>query len=1826
VTTLVEEIVHYIRNQVSGVAVKRDGLIAELRSEFHGPPLEFLNEVFESLTAGGGLEIVDPIGTSVKIPVVLQVDRLDDGVTNPAIDGSGVCLAPHVLEKRNYCPHFVVLVPPGRQSGMSVKTASDYFGLSSKNNAGNATIAEWWSDDFVQSLVGTGLDRLFPQSPTEKEEAWRLIENAIIAADEVDRHEVARHRCWNVLSRLFSLPANGVSGRLVSLASGFPSFADGRAHYAEQNRVLRSIADLLMNSGFKAAIEQLKEKATTEDEVALDSFLAHAQRVCDVPTAFGNATSFFYAPMQSRDISEVSPDWWEHLTIERWTELLEEEHQPEESLRIKCTNSILPIRSGIPALVLNAVELRVEQPSGSQVPLEVNVTRETGPVAKRQSWSLMVPDNVELVDRSPPNHRTPIRYTTNAAEGSRKSAVRVISLETWEPGVYAFCQTAKKITAPKKVKSNRERVVLESSLSLTGIGRHYIDLYVHPGTTVGEILIATDAAESTPDVTPASMSRVSDHAYGFEVDTTGECYCDILIDRGNGEEKFRLNLSCEETTIVGCGSEFERLLGLNQSRLGSTATKEVVINRQLRCFDLQSWMLDPHRVMGSYFPLVLGPDHAESWSVPSWEGLQGTILSSGKFLQDPRPTLDRMQPRKDFLEAREAIASRIRDDDGSGVVETAKLGEWLCGQGGSAGDDHSFAEELDRYLKAYHFWLEEEPEVAAWVDLVAIASFERDGMTLAREPDAILLNPLHPMRLAWQALAQKSLYEAYRANAPCPAASILDASRIPDVLVLPLQTASGSTKHQPFLSVECSSDYWSVLWNSNKLDSRAERVQSAPFDKEFGLQVGGASSGFSVSQVRRALDDVHAILAAKPVISVAVSSAAGQNNAFDEGLLSWARERFGKDEKSEQKRDSLGPRMLKVFDDRQALARPDDISLANLAEDTENSVRWFSGLNTNSKPDLGIIAQLESSSPDVQQTGISSPVGAGALIRHRIRQQLPGAQGAFLNESRMGVSGPPSGEGLADRLMNCVIRLENLGTDLLGYTFASSVHEIQSMLRDKEADFVAVSSSVVDPACFLGEWLNDAYLWDYHLPSYSQRAGDTNGYYLISQVKELDRETLNTVLRRLPGSEQIDDEDVTTLLLEVARRGIPTVRGLSGGDTGATGDLGLFIAARLLQDEFRPTKVDPGLLPVMSEVGGSQVLSMVIPVDPFQGYLNDIQKSLDIESAMRPDLLVAGIEITDSVVRCHLTPVEVKYRNSVTWTNTQCVSALDQAKALSSLLLKFQDQAENSDLLLWKIAFQHFVLSMLGYGFRVYSQQTVANERSQLWTESYQRVASAILSGEIELTIDSVGRLIVIDDSTNSSPRDVDGDGFQETVVVSPSDASRVLLGDPEGFYDSIRNALGNWDLNPTSTLSSEQSVAPAPAAKIVEIEPPDDGGAEETELSEPIENHPVATSEKPPIESSLTGMELLVGTRVDAFEENPELLNLSDTNLNQLNIGVVGDLGTGKTQFLKSLVYQISQSKVENAGVQPKFLIFDYKKDYSSEDFVEATGARIQSPSNLPLNLFDVSGETEDKNAWLRRYQFFSDVLDKIYSGIGPVQRQHLKKAVKASYEVSKLSGKQPTIYDVHQQYELLLNGKIDSIFGILDDLVDMELFSRDPGEGSGFSDFLDGVVVIQLNELGQDDRTKNMLVAVMLNLFYENMLTIPKRPYVGEDPQLRVIDSFLLVDEADNILKYEFDVLKKILLQGREFGVGVILASQYLRHFKVGASDYREPLLTWFIHKVPNIVPQELAALGLTADIAQLSDRVKMLPNHHCLFKTVDVAGEVINGKPFWKLISDV
>lgn len=1822
---LADYVAAHVGSPAAGVEEVR---AAEVRLIFHGPPLEILSEVFEHLAREPGE------AAGFRPPYLLQVPRGELPGGNPGIGQSGWCDETHLLDLRNLpqLPSFVALIPPGEHSILSVSSTTDKFGVAEANNGGNATFESWWEDAFVQRLVADGLSRSgLPD--TLFEEGRLLVEAAARAADEVDPDRSSRRGAWRVLARLFDIgPALGVSpGFGLSLACGVPPKRDGSLSTRDQVGTLDKVADA-MGDGFRNGIDRLSDGAPDADRQALEQFLAHVRATCRVQTAFDRATAAYYAPMQGLSLSSP-PDWWGHLDVEKWSELLAEEPAVSGDIIMECTNAIAALGKAMPAIVLDAVDLRFSTKGGEPAGAQVAVAR--SPAGGAGEVGQIDADTDEILsDPSPPQHKNPISYKASAS-GFRPGSMKVVSLATWQPGILVAARLARKFSSPRKParSSSGSGADWESSLTLPGPGRYELLVFVSPGIELDAS--ATSMADQGDGRAEApstlGVRALRDPIYQVEVEADGSLQVDFRFGRPGRDgslshETCRVYLSCEDVPEIGCRSEFERLIRANRRQLESFDAKAVIqVNRSVRSTMLQDWLLAPEVAGRSYQPIVLAEDYGNYWAPPLWGDAGGPVISAGSFICDPRPSPDEFDPPEAFVAAREEIARRVRGDgDQSGVFEIARLGEW-------AARDEEFRATVERYVDAYQSWLSAAPDIACWCDVIAVASLDGSGRSLSRVPDAILLSPFHPLRLGWHVVAQGVLSEADEQGKPCPAASVLDPDCVPDVMSMSIRSPSGIDQVD-YLAVENGTDYWSVLWNATSLASLPRRSMDAPFGDEFGISVGGISVGFSAAQVVRALDDVSELLAAKAVISVAISSAGGATDACNEGLIEWCTARFQDDAKRPRSR-STGQRFMEVFDERTEEARPDDAKIANLSEDTRNAVRWFAGQPPRSIPDLGIIAQLDMTEPGAAVVEQRTPLGFGALSRHRIRRQLPRI---FLHESRQSTPPAQSGEVLADKVGNLAAALENLSADRVGLQFAPNVHEVRHMLQERRTDFVAVSSSAIDPACFLGGWLEGAYLWDYELPSYSHRSGDANGYYLLSQVTDADREALAKALARLPGCEGIEPEKVKDVLLEVARRGIPTIKGLAGDDAGTTGDLGVLVGVRLLQDRFRAGgPFAGGVLPVLKGNPEEPSIALVVPVDPFRGYIEDLCRTVGKDrkdlALLRPDLIVVGIDFAGGQPRIKLTPVEVKCRPTATFGAGDAVEALEQAKALSSLLGAMAPHGEQPRL--WALAFQHLVLSIIGFGMRVYSQQDDVRGNSGQWAELHERIARAVLDGTDCIEVDARGRLIVVDESHSSAPRDHDGDGFDETIVIGREDAGKIVAGDPAAFYGMVYARLGEWELMPASHGQGALPAGPAiPARK----NPTDDAGtvADQPEDMPPPEITPEPASAADPgkdIGVNATaapvahvgqGVVLQVGRTVDGFKPRELSLNISDTRLNQLNMGVVGDLGTGKTQLLKSLICQIAGSGPANRGIRPRFLIFDYKRDYSSEDFVAATGARVVRPHRLPLNLFDTRTIGDVPTPWLDRFRFLADVLGKIYPGIGPVQRDKLKRAVREAYDAAP-HGAPPTLRDVHEAYATILDGKSDSPMAIIDDLMDMEIFEPDQSRTVPFDEFLDGVVVIALDALGQDDHSKNMLVAVMLNMFYENMLRTPKRPFLGRDPQLRAVDSYLLVDEADNIMRYEFDVLRKLLLQGREFGTGVILASQYLRHFKAGATDYREPLLTWFVHKVPNVTASELAALGLAANAGEVAERVKTLGNHQCLYKSYDIGGEIIRGFPFFELL---
>ncbi|MCM5705634.1 DNA phosphorothioation-dependent restriction protein DptH [Larsenimonas salina] len=364
-----------------------------------------------------------------------------------------------------------------------------------------------------------------------------------------------------------------------------------------------------------------------------------------------------------------------------------------------------------------------------------------------------------------------------------------------------------------------------------------------------------------------------------------------------------------------------------------------------------------------------------------------------------------------------------------------------------------------------------------------------------------------------------------------------------------------------------------------------------------------------------------------------------------------------------------------------------------------------------------------------------------------------------------------------------------------------------------------------------------------------------------------------------------------------------------------------------------------------------------------------------------------------------------------------------------------------------------------------------------------------------------------------------------------------------------------------------------------------------------------------------------------DVQTQQPVIWEPTDTEkLFNTNTGIIGTMGTGKTQFTKSLITQLVRNQHNNVGgTDIGILIFDYKADYVKDDFVAATNAKVFDLFHLPFNPFAVFGNRPMQP--MHTANLFRTTIAKAF-GLGPRQQNKVRTLVMEAYEAAGIYPQDsstwvkpaPTLADIWAVFQSQEKVEQDSLYAALDDLIGFEIFEPDTRKTQSLYDLVDGVTVINLS--GYDPSIQNLVVALTLDLFYTQMHQQGSSKLEGS---LRQISKMILVDEADNFMSQDFDSLKKILKEGREFGVGTILSTQELTHFKTGDNDYSTLILSWVIHQVANIKSQEIKAIFNTPSKQSeefYMSEIRKLEKHYSLY--IDGKKKVAKMKDlaFWEL----
>ncbi|WP_129715543.1 helicase HerA domain-containing protein [Pedobacter sp. SYP-B3415] len=353
-------------------------------------------------------------------------------------------------------------------------------------------------------------------------------------------------------------------------------------------------------------------------------------------------------------------------------------------------------------------------------------------------------------------------------------------------------------------------------------------------------------------------------------------------------------------------------------------------------------------------------------------------------------------------------------------------------------------------------------------------------------------------------------------------------------------------------------------------------------------------------------------------------------------------------------------------------------------------------------------------------------------------------------------------------------------------------------------------------------------------------------------------------------------------------------------------------------------------------------------------------------------------------------------------------------------------------------------------------------------------------------------------------------------------------------------------------------------------------------------------------------------------------------TQVMHSNTGIIGTMGTGKTQFTKSLVTQLHQESRHNVDGRPiGILIFDYKGDYINEEFVKATGAKVYTLYDLPYNPLSV--DVTPRSVPLLPLHIASTLQETIALAfnLGNKQKALLKEMIMLAYEDKGIfkhlreswTKTAPTIADVYEKYMEDERMTTDSLHAALNQLYEYQIFQPDGSKTKSLYELIDGVTVINLSGYSAD--LQNLVVAITLDAFYSQM---QKNGHSKIDRNYRQLTKMILVDEADNFLSKNFMSIRKILKEGREFGVGTFLSTQFLNHFSTGDNEYAQYILTWIVHRVNDIKIKDVEALFPVFEKEQkeqLAQLIKKLEKHH---SAVNLAGSkpiLIEDYPFWKLI---
>ena len=438
-----------------------------------------------------------------------------------------------------------------------------------------------------------------------------------------------------------------------------------------------------------------------------------------------------------------------------------------------------------------------------------------------------------------------------------------------------------------------------------------------------------------------------------------------------------------------------------------------------------------------------------------------------------------------------------------------------------------------------------------------------------------------------------------------------------------------------------------------------------------------------------------------------------------------------------------------------------------------------------------------------------------------------------------------------------------------------------------------------------------------------------------------------------------------------------------------------------------------------------------------------------------------------------------------------------------------------------------------------------------------------------------------------------------------------------------------------TALTPSEPPGQPEPPPEPPES-PPESPPGHQGDNGHPPSDGPSGAGTEAPVQSekSETGAEATASTADDPTVSRPRVLigvasgsfsggrevffdpQSPDEKLNNPHISITGETGTGKTQATKAIL-----SELLPLGIPA--LILDFKDDYAKPDYAEVEGLTVHDAAlgALPFNPMvpPIDKMTGHVNPTTHLHEL-SNTLQRIY-GLGDQQAFALREAMKETYEINGI-GPKPFIPEPSQSYlpfeairDVLEREKSTTLLGRLSPVFDLGLFSE--GDAAlTLSNLLETPTVIRLSQL-PGDQVKNAVAEFFLMAMHS---------YLMRREQPHALQQVLVLDEAWRLVSSRF--LKPLMLEGRAFGLGVIVATQFPRQLPEELSGSTATRLFFGQTKAEQIREIQRTLVGKTSgpDADNIAQVARSLAPLECVMQNAQHAPWVrVKVTPYYARLSD-